>query len=37
MGIAELSILLLVGIVVLLAAGVPLGLASGFLGVCVAY
>ncbi|WP_425405419.1 TRAP transporter large permease [Hwanghaeella sp.] len=37
MGIAEVSILLLVGIIVLLSAGVPLGLASGFLGVCVAY
>ena len=37
MGIAEVSLLLLVGIVVLLALGVPLGLASGFLGVCVAY
>ena len=37
MGIAEVSLLLLLGIVILLALGVPLGLASGFLGVCVAY
>jgi tripartite ATP-independent transporter DctM subunit len=37
LGIAELSLLLLVGILVLLALGVPLGLASGFLGACVAY
>ncbi|NRG19497.1 TRAP transporter large permease subunit [Rhizobiales bacterium] len=37
MGIAELSILLVVGIIALLAIGVPLGLASGFLGVLVAY
>lgn len=37
MGIAEVSLLVLLGIVILLALGVPLGLASGFLGVCVAY
>ena len=37
MGIGEVSLLLLVGIVVLLAIGMPLALASGFLGVCVAY
>lgn len=37
MGIAELSILLIVGIIVLLVIGVPLGLASGFLGAVVAY
>ncbi len=37
MGIGELSLLLLLGIFVLLALGVPLGLASGFLGAVVAY
>ena len=37
MGIGELSLLLLFGILILLALGVPLGLASGFLGACVAY
>jgi tripartite ATP-independent transporter DctM subunit len=37
LGIAEVSLLLLFGIVALLALGVPLGLASGFLGACVAY
>lgn len=37
MGVAEVSLLLLVGIVGALALGVPLGLASGFLGACIAY
>ncbi len=37
MGIGELSLLLLFGILILLALGVPLGLASGFLGAVVAY
>ncbi|MEP5729518.1 MAG: TRAP transporter large permease subunit [Sulfitobacter sp.] len=37
MGIAEISLLLVLGIVILLAIGVPLGFASGFLGVLVAY
>jgi tripartite ATP-independent transporter DctM subunit len=37
MDIATLSLLLLVGILVLLAMGVPLGFATGFLGVLIAY
>ncbi|MBT7580321.1 MAG: TRAP transporter large permease subunit, partial [Candidatus Marinimicrobia bacterium] len=37
MGVAEISLLLLIGIIVLLALGVPLGLASGFLGAAIAY
>jgi tripartite ATP-independent transporter DctM subunit len=37
MGVAEISILLFVGIIVLLAFGVPIGLASGFLGASIAY
>ena len=37
MGIAELSLLLVLGIIFLLAIGVPLGFASGFLGALVAY
>jgi tripartite ATP-independent transporter DctM subunit len=36
-GVAEISLLLLIGIVALLALGVPLGLASGFLGAAIAY
>tara|TARA_R110002012_G_scaffold79855_3_gene202798 strand:+ start:659 stop:1999 length:1341 start_codon:yes stop_codon:yes gene_type:complete len=36
-GVAELSLLLLLGIFVALALGIPLGLASGFLGACIAY
>jgi tripartite ATP-independent transporter DctM subunit len=36
-GVAEISLLLLIGIIVLLALGVPLGLASGFLGAAIAY
>ncbi|GAB5377562.1 MAG: hypothetical protein AcusKO_40240 [Acuticoccus sp.] len=37
MGVAELSIWLLIGIFVLLAIGMPLGFASGFLAVMVLY
>ena len=37
MGVAELSLWLFVGIVVLLAIGMPLGFASGFLAVVVLY
>ncbi len=37
MGVAEISLLLLLGIVIALALGIPLGLASGFLGACIAY
>ncbi|MEM8647393.1 MAG: TRAP transporter large permease subunit, partial [Pseudomonadota bacterium] len=37
MGVAEVSIWLFVGIVVLLAIGMPLGFASGFLAVMVLY
>lgn len=37
MGVAEISLLLLIGIFVLLALGVPLAMASGFLGACIAY
>ncbi|MCB1813167.1 MAG: TRAP transporter large permease subunit, partial [Candidatus Competibacteraceae bacterium] len=37
MDIGTLSLLLLVGILLLLAIGVPLGLASGFLGAVVVY
>jgi len=37
MGVAELSIWLLIGIFVLLAIGMPLGFASGFLAVVVLY
>lgn len=37
MGVAEISLILLFGIIFLLAIGVPLGLASGFLGACIAY
>ncbi len=37
MGIAQLSVVLLIGIFVLLAIGMPLGFASGFLAVMVLY
>src|SRR5918995_610688 len=37
MDVATISLLLLVGILVLLAMGVPLGFATGFLGVLIAY
>lgn len=37
MGVAEISLLLLLGIVIALALGIPLGLASGFLGASIAY
>src|SRR5918994_3703973 len=37
MDVATISLLLLVGILVLLAMGVPLGFATGFLGVAIAY
>ncbi|MEM6847301.1 MAG: TRAP transporter large permease subunit [Pseudomonadota bacterium] len=37
MGVAQLSVILLIGIFVLLAIGMPLGFASGFLAVMVLY
>ncbi|WP_135079414.1 TRAP transporter large permease subunit [Terasakiella sp. SH-1] len=37
MGVAEISLLLFIGIIILLALGVPLALASGFLGTAIAY